>query len=212
MTNDFSIVQCIYNRSHYSPEEMQKILVAAEQDESSAARLLADDAIDIAPVHTAVLKALGDEYPQEGSWYVKYVDLLMSALKQQLHTEAVVEDRICQEPEKQPCYATSQRLTGDVSITAGIVASEEVYLRLAERYSEEAFSEMDELTVDCMEEFINVLNGLFSVELGKEKLETDLELPRTGKNVVPGGSRQLCLRVHSAVGSFQIVMAADEFF
>ncbi|MBP3780686.1 MAG: chemotaxis protein CheX [Selenomonas sp.] len=211
MTNDFSIVQCIYNRSHYPPEEMQKILQAAEEDESSAAKLLADNAVDIAPYRTAVLKAMGDDFPREGVWYAKYVELFMNGLKEQLHTEAVVEDAPCTVQEERPNYAASQRLTGDISIVAGLIAPESVYLRLAERYSEEEFSEVDEMAVDCITELINVINGLLSVELGKEKIETDLELPRHGQNVVPQGSKQLCLRVHSAVGSFQIVMAESEF-
>ncbi|MBQ2136701.1 MAG: hypothetical protein II430_01995, partial [Selenomonas sp.] len=84
MANDFSIVQCIYNHSHYPPEEMQKILAAAEQDESSAAKLLADEAVDIAAYHTAVLKAMGDIFPQEWNWYAQYVELFMKGLKEQL--------------------------------------------------------------------------------------------------------------------------------
>ena len=212
MANDFSIVQCIYNHSHYPPEEMQKILAAAEQDESSAAKLLADEAVDIAAYHTAVLKAMGDIFPQEWNWYAQYVELFMKGLKEQLSTEAVVEDVICTEQERKPNYATSQRLSGDITFVAGLIAPEDVYLRLAERYSNEEFTEMDEMAVDCMEEYINVINGLFSVELGREKIETDLELPRTEQDVVPHGEKQLCLRVHSSAGSFQIVMAVDEFF
>ncbi len=212
MTSNFSIVQCIFNRGKYSPEEMQRILVEAEQDESSAAKLLADDALDINPVRTAVLQALGDDHPREGEHYVAYMEMFMAAMKSMLHTEAVVERIPCQQAEEAPCYATSQRLSGDFNFVAGIIASEPVYLKLAERYSEEELPEMDEMAQDCLEEFINVLNGMFSVSLGEEKLETDLELPRFGRNVSPHGSNQLCLRVHSAVGAFQVVMATDEFF
>ena len=212
MTSNFSIVQCIFNRGNYSPEEMRTILVNAELDESSAAQLLADDAMDVSPVRTAVLKAMGDNYIPACQYYVDYVELFIHSLKQLLHTEAVVESVLCEEDEAMPCYATSQRLSGDISIVGGFIATEPVYLKLAERYSEEELPEMDEMARDSLEEFINVLNGMFSVELGEMKIETDLELPRFGENVTPKGSHQLRLRVHSSVGSFQVVMATDEFF
>ena len=62
MVSNFSIVQCIYNRGKYTPEEIRRILANAEQDESSAAKLLADDAVDVSPVRTAVLQAMGSDY------------------------------------------------------------------------------------------------------------------------------------------------------
>ncbi len=212
MISNFSIVQCIFNRDQYTPEEMRRILLEAEQDESSAAKLLADDAMDINPVRTAVLLAMGNNYPNQELHYASYMEMFMTAMKTMLHTEAVVERFPCEEDEEQPCYATSQRLSGDISFTAGLIASEPIYLKLAERYSEEELPEMDEMAKDCLEEFINVLNGMFSVSLGEQNIETDLELPRFGQNVIPHGSNQLRLRVHSAVGSFQVVMATDEFF
>ena len=212
MTSNFSIVQCIFNRGNYSPEEMRTILANAEVDESSAAQLLAEDAMDVNPVRTAVLKAMGDEYIPACQHYPAYVELFIHSMKNMLHTEAVVESVICEEEESRPSYATSQRLSGDITMAAGLIASESVYLKLAERYSEEELPEMDEMAQDSIEEFINVLNGMFSVELGEQKIETDLELPRFGKNVVPQGSHQLRLKVHSSVGSFQVVIATDEFF
>lgn len=212
MTSNFSIVQCIFNREQYAPEEMQRILREAEQDESSAAKLLADDAMDINPVRTAVMLAMGNNYPNQELHYVSYMEMFMAAMKNMLHTEAVVECVPCQEDEEQPCYAASQCLDGDIRFVAGLIASEPVYLKLAERYSEEELPEMDEMAQDSIEEFINVLNGMFSVSLGEEKIETDLGLPRFGKNVSPQGKNQLRLRVHSSIGSFQVVMATDEFF
>ncbi|BAL84132.1 hypothetical protein SELR_24240 [Selenomonas ruminantium subsp. lactilytica TAM6421] len=212
MVSNFSIVQCIYNRGKYTPEEIRRILANAEQDESSAAKLLADDAVDVSPVRTAVLQAMGSDYIPACQHYPAYVELFIQSLKNMLHTEAVVESVPCEEDEAIPCYGTSQCLSGDITMAAGLIASEPVYLKLAERYSEEELLEMDEMARDSIEEFINVLNGMFSVELGEKEIETDLELPRFGENIKPRGSNQLRLRVHSSVGSFQVVMATDEFF
>ncbi|SHK52107.1 Chemotaxis protein CheX, a CheY~P-specific phosphatase [Selenomonas ruminantium] len=212
MISNFSIVQCIFNQGKYSPEEMRTILADAELDESSAAQLLADDAVDISPIRTAVLKATGDELASVSDHYAAYVELFLNSLKKMLHTEAVVESVPCKEEEDVPSYATAQRISGDITIAAGIIASEPVYLKLAERYSEEELPEMDEMARDSMEEYINVLNGMFSVELGEQKIETDLELPRFGENVIVKGSDLLRLKVHSSVGSFQVVMATEDFF
>ena len=75
MASNFSIVQCLFNRDKYGPEEMQGILVKAEQDESSAAKLLADDAMDINPVRTAVLRAMGKIHPAQMDYYVDYMEM-----------------------------------------------------------------------------------------------------------------------------------------
>ena len=75
----------------------------------------------------------------------------------------------------------------------------------------EEIDDADEMAEDSISEFLNVVNGLFVVDLGKRDLDLDLETPRVRKNKHPMGSRQLQLCVDTGFGSFELVMAADEF-
>ena len=93
----------------------------------------------------------------------------------------------------------------------GLIAIDDVFLELAKRYSQEELPEIDELAVDSVEEFLNVVNGLFTIHLAKEKLTAELGLPKSGENVQPTGRDQLRLKVITAFGSFEAVLSADEF-
>jgi len=95
----------------YGPEEMRRVLVEAEQDESSAAKLLADEAMDISPVRTALLLAMGNNYPNQELHYAAYMEMFMAAMKKMLHTEAVVERVPCEQDEEEPGWQECFHLT-----------------------------------------------------------------------------------------------------
>ena len=56
-----------------------------------------------------------------------------------------------------------------------------------------------------------MVNGLFTIQLAKEKLTAELGLPKSGENVQPFGNEQLRLRFITAFGSFEAVLSAEEF-
>jgi len=56
-----------------------------------------------------------------------------------------------------------------------------------------------------------VVNGLFTIQLAKEKITAELGLPASGENIQPDGKEQLRLRVITAFGSFEAVLSAEEF-
>ena len=112
-----------------------------------------------------------------------------------------------------PCRLVSQAITGGVSLVAGLEAPDAVFLALARRYSHEDFSELDDLAVDSLAEFLNVLDGFFAVRLGERDLELDLEIPRTAHALNEKASPSKFLRLHleSPVGAFGLLLATDEF-
>ena len=70
---------------------------------------------------------------------------------------------------------------------------------------------IEEVEVDSVEEFLNVVNGLFTIQLAKEKITAELGLPASGVNVQPAGKNQLRLRAITAFGSFEVVLSVEEF-
>ena len=67
------------------------------------------------------------------------------------------------------------------------------------------------LAIDCVGEFLNVMTGLFAVELGKRELDVDLEMPHWEKNLQPEAAKLLQLSLLTPVGTFQLILSADEF-
>ena len=211
MRNNFSIAQCLFNEADYSAGQIQELLQQAEKDESVLARMLPEDEMDTRPVRTAVKRAAGSEFAAEVDAYSDYMELFTDSLRDLAHTEAVVGNAAVFVDEVTPSYAVSQHISGDFNLTIGLIASEQVYLKLAERYSQEEMPDMDELAIDSVEEFLNVVNGLFCIELANQKLEADLDTPHSAMNIHPCGSRQLRLRIYTAMGPFQAILSTDEF-
>lgn len=209
---EFNIAQCLMNQGTHSTDELQELMHKAEADGAALARLITDDVeIDPRPVRTAVERAAGGAWSTELDMYSDYMELFLDSLNKFMHTEAVVSPVLAENIVEGEGRASSQSIGGDVSLVAGLVARDQVFLELARRYSEEDLAEIDELAIDSLEEFLNVINGIFTVDLARKKIEAELGLPRSGENVQPHSSRQLCLRVYTAFGSFRVVLAVDEF-
>jgi len=210
--SEFNIAQCLMNQGNHSTDEMQELMHKAEEDEAALARLVTDDVeIDPRPVRTAVERAAGGAWGEELEMYSDYMELFLDSMNKFMHTEAVVSPVLAEASVEGEARASSQRIGGDVSLVTGLVASDPVFLELARRYSEEDLAEIDELAVDSLEEFLNVINGIFTIDLARKKVDAELGLPRSGENVQPHSSRQLCLRIYTAFGSFRVVLAVDEF-
>jgi len=210
--SEFNFAQCLMNQGTYSTDELQQLMKTSEENEAALARLVTDGVeLDMRPVHTAVARAAGGAFSEELDLYADYMELFLDSMQNFMHTEGAVSPALVKETLPGEGYASSQRIGGDVSLVGGIIATEAVYLELARRYSEEDLTGINELTVDSIEEFLNVINGIFTIDLAHRKLEAELGLPRSGEEVKPHGSRQMCLRVYTSFGSFQVVMAADDF-
>lgn len=213
MANNFSLAQCLYNASSYSPKKVVELLKLAEESEGELVRLTDGVAIDARPVRTAVERATKnlDLITDVCALYIDYTELFVDSMRDIMHSEVVIAAADDKDEILPPTYAVSQRISGDINIVSGIVASENVFLKLAARYSGENFAEVDELAIDSLVEYINVLNGLFCVELANRHIDAELELPSWKKDAHPEASNQLKLKVYTAFGAFYLIMAVDEF-
>lgn len=209
---DFNVAQCLMNGGGFSTDEMQDILAEAEEDESVLVHYLSDDVeIDPRPVKTAVTRAAGENDQEILEIYAEYMELLLDSLQSMAGTQAVLSPVSITDMAWEPNHGTSQSIKCVLGFVPGIIATDDVFLELARRYSQEELPEIDDLAVDSVEEFLNVVNGLFTIQLAKEKITAELGLPLSGENVQPGGKNQLRLRVITAFGSFETVLSAEEF-
>ena len=162
------------------------------------------------PVKDAVRRLAGDEFSAELETYADFAELFMRSFMRFMNSPAIVSfgEKMMEEGGT---HIVSQRLLGALSFVSGIYAGDPVFLEIAKRYSHEEMEEVDELAEDSIAEFLNVVNGLFVVDLGKRDLDIDLETPHVEKNKRPKGSHQLRLWVETGFGFFALVLAADEF-
>lgn len=166
------------------------------------------------PVHYAIRTLCGEQLELESAFYSDFMEIFMNSLMDFLRAPAVIS----LEPVSEKVFSTdlathaaSQCMNGDVSIVTGILAENDKFLELASRYSEEDLTEIDEIAIDSIQEFLNVINGIYSIQLSERGIEVDLEVPRWGKLVVPRGTQQLVMRVCTDFGTIYAVLALDEF-
>ncbi len=206
------LAQRLMNEGRFSREEMGELLRkrSFEAVEEAAA---SPDCADEHPVITAVRQAAGGNFLLEAASYSEYMELFMGFLMDFLKAPAVVDLEAVPKHEQSDVFnAVSQRMSGDLSIVSGILAEDAQFLELASRYSMEKVSgPEDDLTVDSLEEFLNVVNGVFSRQMAEKGEEIDLEVPRRGRLMTPEGNQQLILRVYVDFGVFYVVLSSDEF-
>ena len=151
------------------------------------------------------------ELEDECALYSGYVDAFLRAMAQFMRTSPVINFSAEPFSGEKGVIVISQRLTGDVSLTAGIMAEEDVFRQMAQRYSQEPDIEYtEEIVIDSVAEFLNVTNGLYLINLSNRHYTVDLAPHRVAYNIIPAANKQLVIPINADFGSFQLILAADE--
>lgn len=101
-----------------------------------------------------------------------------------------------------------QKIHGDIELFTAIIAEETVFLDIASKYSQEALSSIDELAEASVSEFLNLHNGLVTVNLSNQGTELDME----PQQVVANGTIQSfqdasIVKVTISSGSFTLFIS-----
>lgn len=139
--------------------------------------------------------------------YIEYIELFLRSLVRFMDTVGIL---VPEPPAAQEdTWLISQRMTGDQPLATGLRVSEPVLLEMARRYSGEPLTSVNAFTLDCLKEFLNVVNGMFVVKLSDRHFEMDLEMQKTQKNKLPCGNQQVVATIHMGFGPMQLVLATD---
>lgn len=148
----------------------------------------------------------GDDYEH----IADYVELFLDAMQRFMNKEALIlpgEDR----DSAGSTYLIYQSMGGDLRLTVGCRLSDDVLLAMASSFSGEPVTVVDELAIDSIEEFCNVVNGLYIVNMSGKGHDMDLDMPRTLKNEEPDVGGVFQLLVETEFGRFVLYMSMDGF-
>lgn len=103
----------------------------------------------------------------------------------------------------------AQRVTGSYQLTSVLDMSEEAAIQFASRYVSEEFTTFDEYVQASMEDFLNLHNGLFNVNISNSyNVELGLEPPVSGeKQAVAGGAHMYIFPALFPFGVVNIVVS-----
>jgi CheY-specific phosphatase CheX len=192
-----SFMQAIVDKGFMSLRELQRAL--------EEYRLANEHAAEHSDLEADGLKI----NPDNAKMYGQYINAFTHALRKfaSLKSKARAAAKKLDYTDK---WLVAQTIKGEETLGTGILASRDVLFALAKAYSkEEIEDDEEELALDSVAEFLNVLNGLFVVSLSNQHIDVDLEAQRISKEVNPEGSQQMNVEIETPIGSFYLIIASD---
>jgi len=86
-----------------------------------------------------------------------------------------------------------QESFGDHDVVAGFAGMGDGLLSVAELFADEKFPEVDLDALDAVGEFVNIIDGLFAVDLGNEDVDVDMRPPSFYDSPVTIKGEKLCV-------------------
>lgn len=105
-------------------------------------------------------------------------------------------------------YVVHQIMEGEGGLAVGLAMDDTVLLAIASQYSGETLTVVDELAVDSVMEFLNVVNGIFCVNASAQGLELELTLQRAGQTVPACLAQGHQVPVSLPFGQVDVLLAA----
>ena len=140
--------------------------------------------------------------------YEEYIVLLMNDLIRFVgddFTPLTPEFKLIPKPDE---YVTSQGIEGVLKANTSLVAEEKVLVDFSSRYADEEFSTFDEFVEASACDFMNLHNGLFTVNVSNDhEIELTLTPPVTVKgSTCEGFTEAIALPIQYTFGTVTFVI------
>lgn len=165
--------QVLIEKGLFSLEQYETVLSQYRADSQlSSDELKALENNDVTQIAEIFLKTLADDQDRIPR---QYFELFLRNIVRFIDDEIRMEMAVMVDSYRFD-YLVTQGTMGDYCFFSGFAASEAVLVQFAAIYAEEPLSEMNELAIDALGEFMNCHNGLFLSQLAHKGIELDLLL------------------------------------
>ena len=139
--------------------------------------------------------------------FVKYLTLLFNNITRFIGNDFTpYREFIMTEPITTKCF--SQNIIGLFSACSAVYASEETFIGMASRYAQENFTEFDEYVQASICDFLNLHNGIFTVNISNEmQMELMLEPPLEDAFNPDFSKTVYCLPISFPFGTAHFIIA-----
>ncbi len=100
---------------------------------------------------------------------IDYLTLFFNNLVRFIGNDFMPLDLVRYEEEYPTNYCISQRISGNIAIQSALDMDTDTAINFASRYANEDFSSFDEYARASLEDFLNLHNGLYSVNMSNER-------------------------------------------
>lgn len=145
----------------------------------------------------------------EGKLYKDYLSLLVRNIIRFIDNDFKLLDITSITSYKYEWMA-SQEIQGEVELFTCIEASEKAFIGFASKYGKEDYTENDEYTKSAVGEFLNLVNGLFLVNMSNKDIELDLtpQIVDSEKSFNLF-SHALCITIEFSFGKINFIIAGS---
>ena len=143
------------------------------------------------------------------AFHQSYADAFLSGIADYAHITAAMGT----EAEEEFYIALSQRLDiGSNPLIVALAASVDAFYALASGYSGVSLDGMEELAVDAVSEFFNVVNGHFSSRMREDGIAVSIiDPPRHYHGAAEPAETVFSHGIASPVGGIHLMAAHEEF-
>lgn len=108
--------------------------------------------------------------------------------------------------EKQFKYLFEQNIVNEKSLYTAFSIKDNDLLLFSSKYSGEKIEIIDEFAIDVCKEFINLHNGLFTVNMSNKGKKCDLDIPVCKENHILKGKDIYIIPFHTGVGELELII------
>lgn len=148
------------------------------------------DALKNGNVDVVVNAFLDFEGTENAAIYRDYVTLLFKNMIRFIDTDVRIEQSELVTDQSYP-HLFTQNVTGEIQLTTSFAGTDHSFMTMAGKFAEETFSEMDDYAKDAIGEFLNIHNGLFTVNMSIQGTELDLNVQTYVPNRVIQSNKSL---------------------
>lgn len=139
--------------------------------------------------------------------YTEFVTLLFNNLVRFIGDDFTPLEPLSVVKASDDAYETVQGIEGPFAADTSIIADENVLIAFTSRYADEELTAMDEYVTAAACDFINLHNGLFTVNVSNSKeLELKLTPPYTEKGVKPTDKKIFVLPICYPFGTISFTI------
>ncbi len=166
------LAQVLFDRGLFDLEALNKVMEAYRKENSLDEKTL--EAMKNGEVDTYVDLFLNLHEAFDGDTCRDYVSLYLKNFIRFIDPNIRFE-ALRKTEDYQATYLSTQVLEGSKRIITGIGGSGEAFMQLACRFAQEPEDEVEEVMEDAVGEFLNLQNGLFTVNMSDKGVELEME-------------------------------------
>lgn len=137
----------------------------------------------------------------------EYVTLFYKNIIRFITNEVYISEPVKLNGDEQYNYLFEQKIKGDQELYTAYTANDNVLISFSSKYAGETLEVIDAYTIDVCKEFLNLHNGLFTVNMSDKGSKFDLEIQCHRENYIPVDDDLYKIPFHTDLGDICLIIS-----